>query len=362
MKHTPLYEEHKRLDAKLVDFAGWEMPVEYKGIAQEHKAVRESAGLFDVSHMGEFFFTGGEALQAVQYLTTNDASKLYDGKAHYSLLCNEQGTIIDDIIVYRFTSEKFMFVVNASNREKDFNWCKNHLKPNTTIKDSSDDLALLALQGPKATLILQKITTAKLNELKKFHFITTEIDSVKNIVVARTGYTGEDGFEIFIPPAHAPKIWNSILESGKEFGIQPVGLGARDTLRLEMKYSLYGNDISEETNPLEAGLGWVVKFDCGDFIGRERLLEIKQKGLSRKSIGFEMIDKGIPRHGYSIVVDGKSVGVVTSGTFSPTLESPIGIGFLPQQLCKDGTIIEIDIRNKMKKAKVVPTPFLHREL
>ena len=359
-RKTPVYEEHKKLGGQLVDFAGFELPIQYKGIIPEHQAVRNTAGLFDVSHMGELEFTGEGALDALQWLTTNDVSKLVDGKAQYSILCNEEGTIVDDIIVYRFSKTRYIMVVNASNREKDFNWCKNHLKPDTILKDRSDEYALFALQGPKAQTILQQLTKTDLTQLKRFSFIISNIDDIENVIIARTGYTGEDGFEIFSASDDSAKIWQAIMKAGEKHGIEPIGLGARDTLRLEMKYSLYGNDISDETNPLEAGLAWVVKLNKGEFIGRDKLLTIQKDGIQRSSVGFEMVDKGIPRHGYPICLNGKKVGEVTSGTHSPTLGKSIGIGYVPFELNKVDTAIEIDIRGKLKKARIVKTPFVKK--
>lgn len=358
-KKTPLYDEHVKLGAKIIDFGGWMMPIQYSGIIEEHKTVRTKAGLFDVSHMGEIEFAGENALDTINYLTTNNASLLSDGQAQYSVLVNDKGTIVDDIIVYRFNQKHFIMVVNASNIEKDFAWISVNNQTTTEITNRSDDFALMALQGPLSDEILQPLTKIDLYQIKTFHFTSGEVCDIPNCIVARTGYTGENGFEIFAPPASAVKIWETIIEQGKSKGLAPVGLGARDTLRLEMKYSLYGNDITDETNPLEAGLGWVVKLEKpNDFIGKKALLKIKEEGLKRKLVGFKMIDKGIPRHGFSIAnTEKEKVGIVTSGTMSPSLNEPIGLGYVPISLSKTETKILIDIRGQLREAIVSATPF-----
>lgn len=358
LRRTPLYDEHVKLGAKIVDFAGWEMPVQYTGVIDEHLAVRNAAGLFDVSHMGEIEFTGKNAASLVQYLTTNDISKMTDGRAQYSILCNERGTVIDDIIIYRFTPEHYILVVNASNVEKDFAWCVAHERDGVSVKNLSDDFALIAFQGPKAAEILQPMTDVAIDDIAKYHFRTGTVAGKKNVIVARTGYTGEDGFELFTSPKDAPAVWQALIERGKNTGVKPAGLGARDTLRLEMKYSLYGHEITEETNPIEAGLSWVVKLDTpDDFIGKNKLIEIKKMGLPRKLIGFKMIDRGIPRQDYKIVADGNEIGIVTSGTMSPSLGIAIGIGFVPREMAAIGNKISIDIRGEARKAEIVETPF-----
>jgi aminomethyltransferase len=359
-KRTPLHDEHIRLSAKMVEFAGWEMPIQYTGVMEEHRAVRNAAGIFDVSHMGRFEVTGAGATEYVQHLTTNDMSKLVDGMAQYSLLCNDRGTILDDIIVYRLTKERYLLVVNAINEAKDFNWCQRHAGANVTISDVTESEAMIAIQGPRAAKILQGLTDIDLASLPHFCFRTGTVAGIANCVLARTGYTGEDGFEIFVPSDSAIPVWRSIMERGKDQGLMPVGLGARDTLRMEMKYSLYEHEISEDINPLEAGLSWVVKLNAGDFIGRDALLAIKEKGLKRKLVGFQMIDNGIPRQGYHILVDGKPVGVVTSGTMSPSLNKPIGIGFVPADAASAGNKIYIDIRGRARLAEIVKTPFYKR--
>lgn len=362
-KKTPLYENHLYLKARMLDFAGWEMPIQYSGVIEEHNTVRKAAGIFDVSHMGQIEITGPDATQFTQYITTNDVLSLTDGKAMYSLLLNERGTVIDDIIIYQFNPQRFIYVVNASNIDKDLNWIKSHKKGNVKISNLSDNFALIALQGPASENILQKLTAADLSKLASFHFIESNVADAQNCVIARTGYTGEDGFEIFCKPQDAPQIWNSIMANGASFNLKPVGLGARDTLRTEMKYSLYGHEITEDTNPFEAGLSWVVKMDkAGEFIGKKALLDAQKAGIDRRLVGFKMIEKAIPRSGYKIMSKGKEVGFVTSGTLSPSLGEPIGIGFVPIELAKIGSTFLVDIRGKLREAKVVKTPFYKRQL
>lgn len=361
-KRTPLFDEHKRLGAKIVDFAGWEMPVQYSGVIDEHLAVRNAAGLFDVSHMGQIEISGPDAEDYVQYLTTNDVKKMTDGRAQYSIFCNERGTVIDDIIVYRFSKTRYIIVVNASNTEKDFSWCKKNQKGNVTISDLSANFALIAFQGPKAAEILSGLTSQTLSKIENYHFDISSVAGRKDVIIARTGYTGEDGFELFTTPTDSIPIWQALLECGRKFGVKPAGLGARDTLRMEMKYSLYGHEITEETNPIESGLGWVVKLDTpDDFIGKAALLEIKRLETKRKLVGFKMIDPGIPRQGYSIVINGEPRGIVTSGTMSPSLNIGIGIGFVPAEFCGTGTKISVDIRGRSREAQVVETPFYKKD-
>ncbi|MBI4211193.1 MAG: glycine cleavage system aminomethyltransferase GcvT [Deltaproteobacteria bacterium] len=357
-RRTPLYESHKNLGAKIVDFAGWEMPIQYKGVIDEHRAVRSHAGLFDVSHMGQIVITGPRALELVQKLTVNDPTKLTDNHAQYSILCNERGTVIDDIIVYRLHAEHFIIVVNASNRDKDVAWVKSHAFPGADVIDASDNYALIALQGPKAEMILSLTSDVRLSTLPSFGFCDAPVAGQPGCMVARTGYTGEPGCEIFCAPDQATTIWETLLKKGAAYGIAPIGLGARDTLRLEMAYSLYGHEITDEINPLEAGLSWVVKLDRdADFIGKSSLLKIRAQGFTRKLVGFELIDAGIPRQGYPIVADGKSVGFVTSGTMSPSLEKSIGLGFVPTELSTVGSRFSIDIRGRLREAVAVKTPF-----
>jgi len=360
-KRTPLYDEHVRLSGKIVDFAGWEMPVQYSGVIDEHTAVREAAGLFDVSHMGELEFKGPDAEAAIQYLTTNDVTKMTDGRAQYSILCNERGTVVDDVIVYRFNPNHYMLVVNASNAPKDYAWCKAHLKGDVTLTDRSDAFALMAFQGPKAPELLSSLTDLPVDEMPPYHFLLGEVAGRSDCIVASTGYTGESGFEIFSKPEDAPAIWQTLLERGNAVGVKAAGLGARDTLRLEMKYSLYGHEITDETTPLESGLSWVVKLDTNDdFIGKPALVKAKEAGLTRKLIGFRMCDPGIPRQGYPIILNDTPSGIVTSGTMSPSLGEAIGIGFVPKDSAKIGTEISIDIRGRSRKAEIVKTPFYKR--
>ena len=356
-KHTPLYNDHIKLGGKMVSFVGWELPVQYSGVINEHNAVRNAAGIFDVSHMGVIEFTGSDALACVQKLTTNDASKLVDGKAQYSILCNERGTVIDDVIVYRFSENRFLFVVNASNTAKDFKWCLEHTTGDVQAMDISDSYALIALQGPKAAEILGKLTDADLASLPSYSFTESAIAGKAGCIIARTGYTGEDGFELFCKPDDASAIWQSLIEHGKPLGLLPAGLGARDTLRLEMKFSLYGQEITDEALPIESGLSWVVKMDAGDFIGRDAIASAKEKGITRKLVGFKMLDRGIPRQGYQIMINNEAVGIVTSGTMSPSLGEAIGIGFVPKAGISIGDTISIDIRGNGRKAEIVKTPF-----
>lgn len=355
---TPLYDEHVRLGGKIVDFAGWEMPVQYTGVIDEHLAVRRSAGLFDVSHMGQIEIAGKGAEALVQSLTTNDVKKMTDGRAQYSIFCNDRGTVIDDIIVYRFSPERYIIVVNASNAAKDFAWVKKHERTDAKVSDLSNDFALIAFQGPMAAEILSGLTELDLPSIGTYYHRTGSVAGKANVIVARTGYTGEDGFELFTSPKDAPSIWQALMERGKPHGVCAAGLGARDTLRLEMKYSLYGHEITEETNPIEAGLGWVVKLDGpDDFIGKAAIAQVKKAGLSRRLAGFRMTDRGIPRQGYPIIIDGKPSGIVTSGTMSPSLSVAIGIGYVPAGSEKIGNKISIDIRGQAREAVVVETPF-----
>lgn len=360
-KRTPLHDKHVELGARMVEFAGWEMPVQYSGLIEEHRAVRKAAGIFDVSHMGEIEIAGPKAESLAQHLTTNDVYDMADGKAHYSLMLNDRGTVIDDVILYRFNHERYIFVVNASNTEKDFIWMRDHAEGDVAVRNLSDEFALLAFQGPLAHEILQPLTSIDLASINYYHFREGTVCDMTNCIVARTGYTGEDGFEIFCSPDKAPMIWDQLLDRGKTKGVLPVGLGARDTLRMEMKYSLYGNEIGEDTDPFEAGLAWVVKMgQSNDFIGKQALMKIKEKGTQRKLVGFTMLERAIPRSGYKILSDGEEVGVVTSGTLSPSLDQPIGIGFVRRELAAVGTKLSIDIRGRPRQAEVVKTPFYKR--
>lgn len=362
LEKTPLFEVHKRLGAKLIEFGGWLMPVQYSSIIEEHKAVRNAAGLFDLSHMGEIEVSGRQALEFLQYATTNDVSKLEVGQAHYTFMLYPDGGIVDDLIVYR-QADRYLLVVNASNAQKDLLWLQETqtLKgSDISIRDRSWATALISIQGPKALEILKPHVDVNLDEIAYYHFAQGKTNGVAGII-ARTGYTGEDGFELFIPRAQAEKIWDLLMEAGKDHGLKPVGLGARDTLRLEAKMALYGNDIDASTNPLDAGLGWAVKLDKPmDFCGKRSLLPVKQNGPKRKLVGFEVKDKGIARHGYPVAKDGQMVGKVTSGAPSPTLGKNIGLAYVPIDASAIGTELEVIIRDKTFKIEIIKTPFYTR--
>lgn len=356
-KHTPLYHHHQQLDAKLVDFAGWQMPVAYPaGTIAEHKAVRTAAGLFDVSHMGEFEVRGAGATHFLQQLTCNDVARLRDGDAQYSLLLNEHGGIIDDIIIYRKNADHFLIVVNAGNLETDWHWILAHREGEVKISNLSDATALLAIQGPLAEAILQPLCDRPLSAITRFTCREVRIAGLTT-TVARTGYTGEDGFEIFVEAASAANVWATLLEAGRPKGLLPCGLGARDTLRLEMAYPLHGHDITDKTTPLETRLGWVVKLEKGPFMGRERLQAQKTHGVQRQLVGLQMIDPGIPREEYPLIAHGKPIGYVTSGTMSPMLKKGIGLGFVPPEYAGVGNKISVDIRGNERVAEVVKLPF-----
>ncbi|MEO8761607.1 MAG: glycine cleavage system aminomethyltransferase GcvT [Bacteroidia bacterium] len=360
MKTIALDKKHHSLGAKMIEFAGYNMPVSYTGLNDEHATVRNSVGVFDVSHMGEFILKGENALDLIQRVTSNDASVLTDSKAQYSCLPNGKGGIVDDLLVYRIDEKTYMLVVNASNIDKDWNWVSSHNTKGVDMKNISDQTSLLAVQGPKAIETLQKLTSVKLADIPYYSFVKGTFCGIDNIVISNTGYTGAGGFEIYFDNEHAGKIWDAIFEAGKEFGIKPIGLGARDTLRLEMGFCLYGNDIDDTTSPLEAGLGWITKF-TKDFTDRNYLLAQKEKGVTKKLVGFEMIDRGIPRHGYPIVdAAGNNIGVVTSGTQSPTLNKAIGMGYVKTGLAKADTEIFVQIRDKNIKAVVTKIPFLKK--
>jgi len=360
MRTTALTQKHISLGAKMIGFAGYNMPVSYSGLNDEHNTVRNTVGVFDVSHMGEFILKGDNALDLIQRVTTNDASVLTDGKAQYSCLPNGKGGIVDDLLVYRIDAKTYMLVVNASNIDKDWNWISSHNTKGVEMKNISEDTSLLAVQGPKAIDALQKLTDVRLADIPYYSFTKGKFAGIDNVVISNTGYTGAGGFELYFDNAHAEKIWDAIFEAGKEFGIKPIGLGARDTLRLEMGFCLYGNDIDDTTSPLEAGLGWITKF-TKDFTDKQHMLALKEKGLTRKLVGFEMIDRGIPRHGYPIVdASGNNIGVVTSGTQSPTLNKAIGMGYVKTELSKADSEIYVQIRDKNIKAKVVKIPFLKK--
>ncbi len=354
LKRTPLYDKHVSLGAKIVPFAGFEMPVLYTGIKDEHSAVRNNVGLFDVSHMGEFIVSGDDAHDYLQRLTLNDVSSLAIGQAQYSAMCNENGGIMDDLIVYRF-EDQYMLVVNASNLEKDYNWLHNHLSGDVLLKDGSDEIALVALQGPNARKLLETIGMNSATSLKFYHHEQVAYLGYE-LTLARTGYTGELGFELYGSPESIRLVWDQLLENGKSLGIQPVGLGARDTLRMEMKYCLYGNDIDETTDPYEAGLGWITKLDKGDFIGRDAIKDRKSM-LSRRLVCFEMNERAVPRNGYQIFSGENIVGIVTSGTQSPSLQKGIGLAYINLPHAKSGSEIEVDIRGQRKSAVIVKPPF-----
>ncbi len=358
MKRTPLFNKHVSLGAKMVPFAGFEMPVQYSGLTEEHFAVREKAGLFDVSHMGQFFIEGPGAKDLLQYVATNNADALKDGKAQYTCLTNENGGIVDDLIVYKMADEKYFVVVNASNIDKDWNHINNHNTFGAIMTNASDEMSLLAIQGPKATEILQKLTPVQLQDLPYYHFTIGEVAGVQDVIISNTGYTGSGGFEIYFKNEDAEKLWDELLSAGEEFGMLPCGLGARDTLRLEKGFCLYGNDLDDNTTPLEAGLGWITKFDK-DFVAKDILEKQKSEGVTKKLAGFEMQEKAIPRNGYPVVdAEGKTIGKVTSGTMSPMKKTGIGLAYLDTDFTKVGTEIFIQIRNKNIPAQVVKPPFV----
>jgi aminomethyltransferase len=354
LKRTPLHEIHVALGGKIVPFAGYEMPVQYTGgISAEHKAVREGCGIFDVSHMGEFWITGDGAVDFVNHVTTNDVGALAVGQVHYSTILNERGTIEDDCLVYRF-ADRIMMVVNASNAPKDFAHIERHAGAfGVTLRDASEDMSLLAVQGPKAAGIVQSLTTTDLAAIKYYHFTEGQVAG-HQAIISRTGYTGEDGFELYVEKDVAVPLWNALMATGQ---ITPAGLGARDTLRLEMGMALYGNDIDDTVTPLEANLAWLVKLPKGDFVGRDALVAQKEQGLTRKLVGFTMDERNFPRHGYPVFANGEPSGVVCSGTISPTLGIPIGTCYLPIASTNDGTAFEVEIRGKRVPARVTKPPF-----
>ncbi|MCB2212894.1 glycine cleavage system aminomethyltransferase GcvT [bacterium] len=357
-KQTALYEKHVAAGAKLVPFAGYLMPIQYHSITAEHQKVRESVGIFDVSHMGEIWIKGDGALEFINKITVNNPAKLQVNQAQYSAMLYENGGFIDDLIVYRF-EDRFMLVVNAANHAKDLAWIEKHAPSNVTIDDASHRMSLLAVQGRNAPAVIQKLTDTNLDDIKFYWFREGEVAG-QRAVISATGYTGEAGFELYIDNESAPAVWDAVMEAGAEFGIEPIGLGARDTLRLEMKFALYGNDIDDEHNPLEAGLGWITKVNKGEFIGREAVLAAKEKGLSRKLIGFEVEEKAIPRHGYECYQGDTKIGDVTSGAWSPSLDKGLGLAYLAKEFTAVGTKFELDIRGKRKPARVVETPFYKR--
>jgi aminomethyltransferase len=355
-----MFPIHRELGARIVEFAGWEMPVQYEGLREEHLAVRRDAGLFDVSHMGEIEIRGKEAALFCQHITTNDVGVVEDFQAQYTLFCNHRGGVVDDVILYKLSDDNFLFCVNASNTAKDYEWIIGaNDNYDIEIEDRSGEYSQIALQGPRSGAILSECLSADMSSLRRFHFLPFTWKGM-DMLVARTGYTGEDGFEIFLPWEGGPALWNGLTESGRAYGIKPCGLGARDTLRIEMGYSLYGHEISDEINPLEAGLGRYVKMDAGDFIGRDALNKVLAEGVKRGIYGFQMIDRGIPREGYRVFRDGKEIGRVTSGTLSPSLEKSIGMGYLTSEVAI-GDRIQIEIRNTFREAQVVNIPFYKKD-
>jgi aminomethyltransferase len=358
-KRTPLHHLHRELGAKLIDFGGWEMPVQYGGILEEHRAVRERVGLFDVSHMGRLEVTGPDSLPSLQRLTPNDVSRLADGRCQYSAFLTERGTYVDDLLVYRKSADEYMLVVNASNTPKDFEWARSHARGDLRIENATNRTALIAVQGPRAAGLLSRITEPDPSDLPYYGFRECSVLG-EAALVSRTGYTGEDGFEVCVASEQAEKVFRRLLEEGRGDGVLACGLGARDTLRLEAKMALYGNDIDDTVTPWEADLGWTVKIKKGDFLGRDALEAQKAEGVPRKLVGFEMIDRGIARHGYAAHT-AKGEGVVTSGTHSPTLGKPIGLALLPTAATGVGTELEVDIRGRASTARVVETPFYKRE-
>ncbi len=360
IKQIPLNHLHVKLGAKMVPFAGFNMPVRYSSDIEEHMTVRNGVGVFDVSHMGEFTVKGPKALVLIQQVTSNDAAKLTDGQAQYSCLPNDQGGIVDDLTVYKIADEDYLLVVNAGNIEKDWNWISDHNTVGADLKNISDDICLFAVQGPKATATLQKLTTIDLRAIKYYHFAKGEFAGVPDVMLANMGYTGAGGFEIYMHKSYAEKVWHAIFEAGKEFNIKPIGLGARDTLRLEMGFCLYGNDIDDTTSPLEAGLGWITKF-TKEFTNASNIKKQKEAGVTRKLVGFKMIDKGIPRHNYLIKdATGSAIGQVTSGTMSPMLGIGIGLGYVTIDHAEPSKEIFIDVRGKALKAEVTKLPFIAR--
>jgi aminomethyltransferase len=360
LKRTAFFDIHRKLHARMVEFAGYEMPLQYSSIIEEHKLVRQSVGIFDVSHMGEVEIWGKDALALLQLITINDVSRLSNGRAQYSAMCYEDGGIVDDLLIYSM-GDHYMLVLNASNIAKDIEWMQRHMTGDVYVKNKSDDISLLAIQGPKSLATLQKLTQADLSSIKYYHYVVASLAGV-DMVISRTGYTGELGFEIYFPSdsSTGERVWSAIMDAGKEFGIAPCGLGARDTLRLEMGFCLYGHDIDQTTNPLESGLGWITKFDKGEFIGRSAILKAKQEGLKRKLVAFSIDGKAFPRSGYAIHSNGSEIGSVTSGTFSPILDKGIGMGYVKTEHAKVGNSINVHIRDRELPATVVSLPFIKK--
>ena len=362
MKNTALSNIHIGLGAKMVPFAGYNMPVQYEGIKVEHQTVRDAVGVFDVSHMGEFLISGDGALELIQYISSNDASTLTIGRAQYSCMPNGKGGIVDDLIIYKIKDTEYLLVVNASNIDKDWNWISSHNTFGATMRNLSEDYSLLAIQGPMAVEAMQSLTSIDLSDIKYYHFEVADFAGIEHVIISATGYTGSGGFEIYCKNEEAEQVWEKVLEAGAEFGIKPIGLAARDTLRLEMGFCLYGNDISDTTSPLEAGLGWITKLKKEpDFIDKDFLTKQKEEGVTRKLVAFEMIDRGIPRHDYNIIdANGNNIGIVTSGTMGPSVNKSIGLGYVKTEFIKPDTEIYIEIRDKGVRAKVVKLPFFQK--
>jgi len=356
LKRTPLHAAHVRRGARMIGFGGWDMPVQYTGIVEEHRTVRSAVGCFDVSHMGEFEFRGHDAERALQRLTTNDVSALEVGQVQYSLLCYEDGGIVDDLTLYRLAPDHFMMTVNAANIDKDWAWSTGHLGGRVEAKNASADTGLIAVQGPRAEALVGRLADIDVAAIGYYRFARGRVAGVPGIV-SRTGYTGEDGFELYLPAEKTPAVWEALLAEGKPEGVAPIGLGARDTLRLEMKYALYGNDIDQTTNPLEAGLGWVVKLAKGDFLGKPAIERVKAAGPKRRLVGFEMVDRAVARHGYRLLKEGADVGQVTSGSYGPAVDRYIGLGYVPAALGAVGSALEVEVRGRPQQARVVKTPF-----
>jgi len=361
VKVTPLNQVHRELGARMVDFGGWDMPVQYSGVIEEHVAVRQAAGLFDVSHMGEVEVTGPNALAFIQHLTINDAAKLVDGQVQYSAMCYPEGGVVDDVTLYRFNESRYLFCVNASNTDKDFAWMEKVLADSAmtdvTLNNRSEEFAQIALQGPKAEEILSALTDTSLADIVYYHFCEGEVAGVQ-MIVSRTGYTGEDGFELYLPASAAVEVWQQIMTAGTPHGLLPIGLGARDTLRLEKGYALYGHELSQEISPLEAGLAWITKLDKDDFVGKAALVTLKADGVPRRRVGLVMQERGIPREGYPVFVGDREVGVITSGTMSPTLKVGVALALVEPDVAKADTELEVAIRNRRMGAKVTRPPFV----
>ena len=356
LKRTPLHAAHVRAGARMVPFGGWDMPVQYAGIIQEHRTVRGAVGCFDVSHMGEFEFKGPDATGALQRLTTNDVAALEVGQVQYSLLCYEDGGIVDDLTLYRLADDHYMMTVNASNIDKDWAWIGRHLEGRVEARNVSQETGLIAVQGPQAERLVGGLADVDVTAIEYYRFVQGRVAGAPTII-SRTGYTGEDGFELYLPAGSAEHVWERLLADGKGLGVAPIGLGARDTLRLEMKYALYGNDIDETTSPLEAGLGWVVKPGKGPFLGKDAIERVRAGGPRRRLVGFEMVERAVARHGYPILHDGTAAGVVTSGSYGPSVDRYIGMGYVPTALAALGTAIAVEVRGRGQTARVVKTPF-----